>query len=57
MINDETITPLNCPRSFSAEHVYDTAEYEQGKLTCLLCGLKITVAEARKARLIRDRGY
>lgn len=53
----ETITALSCPRSFSNEHVYDTSGYEQGKLTCLLCGLEVTVTEAREARKIRDGGY
>jgi hypothetical protein len=53
----EEVTVLSCPRSFSAEHVYDTSRYEEGKLSCLLCGLETTVTEARKAKLIKDRGF
>lgn len=53
----EEVTALSCPRSFSKEHVYNTAQYEHGKLTCLLCGLETTVFEARKAHNIKERGY
>ena len=54
---EEAITPLSCPRSFSNEHVYDTSQYEQGKLKCELCGLETTVAEARKAHDQKEKGF
>jgi hypothetical protein len=53
----EAITPLSCPRSFSNEHTWDTSHYEEGKLTCLNCGLETTVYLARQARQQRDKGF